>query len=154
MVGSGYVDRVLTDDEVAALVAVGLAKADVDEKRVLVLIPDGTRTAPIPKMFRLLHKELGHRAAVLDFLIALGTHRPMTPEQINTLVGVQPQEWSTTFAGVHVYNHEWEHPDTFISLGTITADEVAAISGGMRCEAIDVRVNRMVHEYDLIIVCG
>jgi lactate racemase len=105
-------------------------------------------------MFRLLHREIGQRVSALDYLIALGTHQPMSPQQINKLVGVEADEWDTTFAGVHVYNHEWEKSDTFINVGTITAAEVAEISRGMLCEDIQVRVNRMVHEYDLIIICG
>jgi lactate racemase len=154
MIGAGYTDRILTDSEVETFVAESLAKQELDGKRVLVLIPDGTRTAPIPKMFRLLHKNIGQRVAALDFLIALGTHQPMTQEQINKLVGVEPHEWDTTFAGVHVFNHEWEKPETFINLGTITAAEVEKISRGMLCEDVEVRVNRLVHEYDLIIICG
>jgi nickel-dependent lactate racemase len=69
-------------------------------------------------------------------------------------VGVSPEEWETTFKGIHVFNHEWDKPDTFIDLGTITADEVAEISNGMLCQDIHVRVNRKVHEYDQIIICG
>src|SRR5258708_39143884 len=112
MVGAGFTDRILTYEEVTTLLATALRDADLDHKRVLIVIPDGTRTAPIPRMFRLLHQELAGRVSALDYLIALGTHRPMTSEQINTLVGVEPQEWATTFARVHVFNHEWESPDT------------------------------------------
>ncbi len=43
---------------------------------VLVIIPDSTRTAPMPLLFRLFHDALWSRAA-LDFLVALGTHPPM-----------------------------------------------------------------------------
>src|SRR5258708_6818629 len=154
MAGVGYTNRMLSDEEVQTLVASARQSADLDGKRILVIIPDGTRTAPIPKMFRLLHKELAGRVTGLDYLIALGTHRPMTPDQINTLVGVAPHEWATTFAGVHVFNHEWENPDTFITLGTIGANEVSEISQGMLHETITVRVNRLVNEYDMIIVCG
>src|SRR6185503_5137626 len=100
MYGLGFTDRILTDDEIATLIETAFKDYVLDGKRVLVLIPDGTRSAPIPQMFRLLHKTLMHRVAALDFLIALGTHRAMTQEQINELVGVAPEEWETTFAGV------------------------------------------------------
>ena len=123
-------------------------------KRVLVLIPDGTRSAPIPAMFRLICAELRPRAAALDFLIALGTHQPMGPEQINRLVGVQPDEWHTTFAGVHVFNHEWSNPATFTTVGTIPAVELAEISEGRLNSPVQVRINRLVNEYDTLIICG
>jgi hypothetical protein len=51
----------------------GLAALPVEGRRVLVIIPDGTRTMPMPMMFDLLERELGPRVAALDYLIALGT---------------------------------------------------------------------------------
>jgi lactate racemase len=45
------------DDEL--LVGAGL---DPTHRRVLVIIPDGTRTAPIPLFFCLLYEQFGRRA--------------------------------------------------------------------------------------------
>jgi nickel-dependent lactate racemase len=78
----------------------------------------------------------------------------MSPEQIDRLLGANPGEWETTFAGVRVFNHEWANPETFVTLGTIGADEVAEISGGLLRRAVDVRVNRLVTEYDRLLICG
>src|SRR5476651_564242 len=94
--GLGFADRVLTENEVSILLESTLKSSELDSKRVLVIIPDGTRTSPMPRMFRLLHRELAPQVKALDYLIALGTHRPMTQEQINALVGVEPHEWDTT----------------------------------------------------------
>lgn len=154
MVGQGYTERALTDDEVAVIVAEGLAADALDGRRVLLIVPDGTRTAPMPQLFRLIHAALAPRVAALDVLIALGTHQPMGQAQIDAHLGVAEREWQTTFAGVRVFNHRWEHPDTFVTLGTITADEVAEISGGMLRRAVDVRINRLVTEYDRLLICG
>src|SRR5581483_5922262 len=154
MVGLGFTDRTLTDEEISSLVRSALALSDLAGKRVLVIIPDGTRTAPLPRMFRLLCNTLLGHVAALDFLIALGTHQPMSQEQIGKRLGVQPEEWTTTLAGVHVYNHEWHKPETFVTLGTISAAEVEAISGGMLCQPVPVRINRLVTQYDQIIICG
>ena len=63
---------------VRELLARALEPLPLDGKRVLVIIPDGTRTAPIPLMFRLLYEQIGRRVARLDYLIALGTHPPWT----------------------------------------------------------------------------
>ncbi|WP_138498093.1 lactate racemase domain-containing protein [Nostoc sp. PA-18-2419] len=144
----------LADEEISQLVHQALADSRFDGQRILVLIPDATRTAPIPQMFRLLHRELNNRVAALDFLIALGTHNPMSEEQINRLVGVTPKERETTFKGVHIFNHLWHLPETFVSCGVISAAEIAEISGGMLHQEVDVRVNKLVTEYDLIIICG
>ena len=75
--GRGYLDRYLSEDEIRELMEPALAQARLDGKRVVIIIPDGTRTAPIPLMFRLFCEYLGKHVAALDFLIALGTHKAM-----------------------------------------------------------------------------
>lgn len=154
MRGAGNPDRLLSDDEVARIVRETLDEQDLRGKRVLVIVPDGTRTAPIPKMFREIHAALSDRVAELNFLVALGTHRPMSREHLDRLFGVEPGEWEGDFRDVGVFNHEWWKPETFASLGRIPAGEVAEISGGMLEEEVDVRLNRMVVEHDAVIVCG
>jgi lactate racemase len=154
MYGHGYTDRTLSEAEIGEILAVALAAEELDGKRVLLIVPDGTRTAPMPLMFRLIHGALAGRVAQLDALIALGTHQPMSQAQIEAHLGVAPEEWGTTFAGTRVFNHHWENPETFVTLGTIAADEIAEISGGMLRRPVDVRVNRLVTEYDRLLICG
>jgi lactate racemase len=154
MVGQGSIERVLTDDEVAVILHEALAREELGGRRVLLIVPDGTRTAPMPLLFRLIHAALAGRVTALDVLIALGTHQPMTPAEIGAHLGVSEREWQTTFAGVRVLNHDWERPETFVTLGTIPADEIAAISDGMLRRSVDVRVNRLVTQYDRLLICG
>lgn len=146
--------HLLSQEELASTVRSALAELELSGKRVLVIVPDGTRSAPIPEMFRRLHSELAGRVASLDFLIALGTHQPMSEEQINRLVNVSPEEWETTFEGVRIFNHEWWQEDTFVSLGIIPDNEVEEISEGALRQEVDVRINRKVVECDHLIVCG
>ena len=70
MIGKGNEDKILTEDEVRELMSKALTQADLIGKRVLIIIPDGTRTAPIPQMFRLFFEYLGEEVATLDYLIA------------------------------------------------------------------------------------
>ncbi|MGF1646470.1 MAG: lactate racemase domain-containing protein [Kineosporiaceae bacterium] len=145
---------VLSDAEVAAIVAEALAGWDLTGRRVLVLVPDATRTAPVQQLFRLLCEGLAGRAAALTVLVALGTHRPMPPDALDRLVGAGPAEREEMFPGVRLLNHEWWIPETFAHLGRLDAAEVHEISGGLLAEAVDVRVNRLVLEHDAVIVCG
>ena len=154
MHGQGYTGRLLSEEEIARTVRAALAARDLGGKRVLTIIPDATRSGPIPEMFRLICGELLGRASATDFLIALGTHQPMSQEQINALVGVSVEEWDSTFTGVNIYNHEWSEEETFVSLGTLSAEEIEEISGGVLRQEVDVRINRLVTEYDHVIVCG
>ena len=120
--------------------------------RVLVLIPDGTRTMPMPLMFDLLQEEIGTRAAACDYLVALGTHPLMTDAQLSRLVGhpVLHEACGNT----RVFNHRWDLPGTFAEIGTIPADEVAGVSGGLLSEPIPVKINRALLDYDQVVICG
>ncbi|HJQ25404.1 MAG TPA: lactate racemase domain-containing protein [Blastocatellia bacterium] len=154
LISKGYEDGFLTEAEIRQLMAEALDAARLAGKRVLILIPDRTRTAPIPQMFRLFHELLGAQVAALDYLIALGTHQPLNEAAINQLVGVTAEARATTFAGVRIFNHRWDLPETFASLGEISAAEITEITGGRLAQAVDVRLNKLIFDYDQIIICG
>ena len=119
---------------------------------VLVLIPDGTRTMPMPLMFETLERELGPRVAALDYLVALGTHPPMTDAQLSAPVGRPVVDGR---AGARrIFNHRWDDPSTFVHLGTIPAREIAELTGGRLDEDVPVALNRLVVEYDHVLICG
>ena len=150
--GRGFVDRSLTSDEIRAIVSNAADELQIDGKRVLTIIPDGTRTMPMPLMFELLQQEVGGRAAACDYLVALGTHPLMRAAQLSSLVG---QSVVNGVCGTSkILNHRWDLPGTFSELGKIPKDEVVRISGGLLEEAIPVRINRMIFDYDQILICG
>jgi nickel-dependent lactate racemase len=150
--GKGFVNRSLTSDEIREIVHSAADELQIDGKRVLTIIPDGTRTMPMPLMFELLQQEVGTRAATCDYLVALGTHPLMRDAQLSSLVG---QSVVNGACGTSkVLNHRWDLPDTFAELGKIPKDEVVRVSGGLLDEAIPVRINRMIFDYDQILICG
>ena len=152
--GKGYEHDVLSELEIRELTVEALSRAGLDGKRVLIIIPDGTRTAPLPLMFRLFHECLGDTVAALDYLIALGTHQPMSEEAINRLVGVTPEQRAGQYARIRIFNHRWDLPETFVTVGKIDAGEIEEISGGLMHEPVEVRINRLIFDYDQIIICG
>src|SRR5512142_1345032 len=103
MIGKGSTTNVLQAEEARQLIAQSFEGLPLGGKRVLVIIPDGTRTAPTPLMFRLLYEQIGRRVAQLDYLIALGTHPPMSEEAIEKLVGVSAEERKDRYPNVHIY---------------------------------------------------
>ncbi len=154
LIGKGYTDKHLTATEIRDLTTEALAEMDLNNKRVLIIIPDSTRTAPIPHMFQLFYDCLHHQVAALDYLIALGTHPLMSEEAINKLVGITPSERKGKYAAINIFNHRWDKPQTFVNLGQITAAEVAEITGGLLKQAVEVRLNKIVFDYEQIILCG
>jgi nickel-dependent lactate racemase len=152
VVGRGLTEGFLSQPEISTIAAEGLGRLDLDRRRVLVLIPDGTRTMPMPTMVDALERELGPRVAALDFLVALGTHQPMSDAQLSRHLGRPVADGR--FGRRRVFNHQWDDPATFASLGSVSADEVAALTGGRLREDVPVALNRLVLEYDHVLICG
>jgi nickel-dependent lactate racemase len=140
----------LSDEEIREVSAEALSGINLEGKKVLVIIPDSTRTAPLPHFFRLLSDLLGGRAKCLDFLIALGTHPPMREEEIDRLLGRDLRD-----RGKHrVFNHRWDDPDQLQEIGRITPGEIEEISAGLFREEVRVTINKLIFAYDFLIIIG
>ncbi len=151
---TGSPDQHLGEQEVRDRLAESLAPLALDGRRVLVLIPDGTRHAPIPLLFRLLHEQLGRRVARLDYLIALGTHPPMSAAAIDRLVGVPAAERAASYPNVAVFNHAWDRAGALRTVGTLPAAEVEQLTDGLLAQDVVVTLNRLITDYDQLVICG
>ena len=151
-IGTNAADGVLTHDEIRQIVAGAAAELQVTGKRVLTIIPDGTRTMPMPLMFQLFEDEIGMRAAACDYLIALGTHPFMSEAHLTRLLG-RPVV-NGVCGKARVFNHRWDLPETFADLGTIPAEEVRKASGGLLSDPILIKINRLLFDYDQVLICG
>src|SRR4029077_16326575 len=76
-------------------------------KRVLVIVPDGTRTAPVGLLFQTLHRQIAGVTKAFDVLIALGTHQPMSELAICERLEISPAQRKETFQRVRFLNHAW-----------------------------------------------
>ncbi len=150
--------RVVTDDELDDLVSRHLAGLDLEGRRVALVVPDGTRSCPLPLLMRTMHRHLHGRVAALTAVIALGTHSYMEPAEIERWFGVggpgQPASLAEAYPGMRVVNHEWADPDMLVSVGHIGADRIAELSEGRLHQGADILINRHVVESDVAIVVG
>lgn len=154
MIGHGSTTQTLQASQVQQLLAQAFDPIPLDGKRVLVIIPDNTRTAPMPLMFKALHAQLGERVKQLDFLIALGTHQPMNEEAIAKLVGIGQAERQQKYPNVQIYNHAWDNPSQLVTLGTVSRAEMDKLSGGLYADDVPVRLNKMILDYDHLVIVG
>ncbi len=150
----GHESARLTDADVRAVLAQASEDLQPTGKRILVVIPDLTRSAPIPMMTREIHAALAGPAESLDFLIALGTHPALTDEQIDRLVGVPTGRREEVFGDSRFFNHQWDNPSALATIGTLSEQKVQEITGGLFRMRVDVTINRMVLDYDLVLICG
>lgn len=128
--------------------------ADFAGKKVLLIIPDATRTAPVGPVFHILHPILSAVAEKIDVMVALGTHPPMSEEAICRRLEITLQERRSTYAKVGFFNHEWDNPEALITLGEIPAAEIAELSGGLFSMDVPVEINRRLLEYDAVLIIG
>jgi nickel-dependent lactate racemase len=126
-------------------------------QRVLVLIPDHTRSLPLPFLFRSLVDILSDTDR-LDFMVALGTHPPLSEEHLNRLVGISAEERATHFSHIGLSNHTWNDPTSLVSIGAFEQDQIISIAGDhwhpSLPEHVDIRLNKTALTYDHIIILG
>ena len=71
---------------------------DYTGKRILLIIPDNTRSGPIGDIFKIIYDCLEQKATAVDCLVALGTHQPLSEEQIRTRLCMTADERSGKYA--------------------------------------------------------
>ncbi|RPI84411.1 MAG: DUF2088 domain-containing protein, partial [Chloroflexi bacterium] len=149
-------DSMLDNDSIYQTLSQGLCGRFSNQK-VLALIPDHTRSLPLPALFKMV-VELLHDTRQLDFMVALGTHPPLPAESLNRLVGISAEERETTFKHIGLLNHAWDDPDALTSLGFLDQDEIQKIAGShwhsSLPDRVDIRINRLALEYDHILIIG
>ena len=139
--------EVLTEDEIRAFVHDQLATVDLAGRSVCVIVPDGTRSVPLPLLLSEVHAALHGRVTKLTVLVALGTHGEMSEAALAAHLG-------GPYSGATVLNHAWGDRSTFADVGTISAERIAELSNGMLEHTAHVRINRNVIEHDVTLIVG
>ncbi|MCW2859707.1 MAG: hypothetical protein JWP48_1415 [Actinoallomurus sp.] len=146
--------EILAAADVERFVRSSLDGDDYTGKKVCVLVPDATRSCPLPALLDSVHAALHGRVAELTFMVALGTHPAMSEERLAALLGYPPGHSERRYPGVTVRNHEWWDPAMLTSVGVIPGEELAELSGGRLSEPVEVRLNRAVVDSDVTLVVG
>jgi len=150
------VGQFLSEEQIIETLHKGL-EGKFTNQRVLVLIPDHTRSLPLPFLFRSLVDTL-RDTKQLGFMVALGTHPPLSEENLNNLVGITAEERTMIFKHVGLLNHAWDTSSALTSLGIIEQDEIKQIAGAnwhsKLPNEVDIRINKSALEYDHIIILG
>ena len=115
------------------------------KQKVLAIPPDYTRLpSRAGELTEFTWEYFGER--LTDVLPALGTHTPMTMEQISHMFGKMPSDL--------IREHDWRND--VITLGTVPAEFVEEVSEGAVNYTWPAQVNRILVEgnYDLILSIG
>lgn len=106
-------------------------------EHLLLLVDDITRPTPIDCILPTLLEELDveRKKIKVTILIALGTHRKMSQEEIQNRVGSQ------IVTSYPVLNHEWD-------------DESVLVDLGVTPNGTPIKVNRLIQEADVCLGIG
>lgn len=152
--GTGNPDGKLPEADIRAIVEEGIPASLFEGRRVLVLTPDPTRTCPLPLMARVVRDIVGKRASRLDFMVALGSHTILSEQRMDALFGVAAGRREEVFPGISFSNHRWDLPSTLKKIGTIPAEKIDSLTGGLFHESVDVVINSAIFDYDLALILG
>ena len=147
-------NRLVTAEAVVGVVAKACPADAYRGRRVLVIVPDGTRTAPVGLLFKTLHAAIGEVTNRLDVMIALGTHQPMSEEAICGRLEISLHERKSAYRRVGFINHEWDNPAALKEIGVISADEISRLTNGLFAMDVPVEINKRVFDYDQIVIIG
>ncbi len=140
--------------DVRLLVSRALSASAYAGKKVMLVVPDGTRSCPLGMMFEAVHEAIGGAVAALDVMIALGTHVAMSEEAICERLEITQGERRGRYARVSFFNHAWDDPGALREIGRITASESSHLSGGLLAEEVSVEINARVFDYDELMIIG
>ncbi len=148
--------HLLSNDQIIETLYEGL-EGQFQDKKLLVLLPDHTRTLPLPFLFRELVKVL-HKAKQLDFMVALGTHPPLDEAGLNKLIGVTAHERMSIFKNIGLYNHAWDKPSALTTIGTLSKHQIKELAGEnwhpSLPDEVNISINTVALTYDHIIILG
>jgi nickel-dependent lactate racemase len=116
-----------------------------EKKRVIAVPPDFTRFhSQAGRLTEMIWEYYGRN--LTDILPAIGTHYPMTDEEIETMFGDTPKS--------QFRNHDWRNG--FATLGEVPASFVKEVSEGKIDYAIPIQVDRLIADgsHDLILSIG
>lgn len=146
--------QTMSDHDVRQKISERLDAADFDGQRVLLVVPDATRTAPLPLLFDAVHQKLSPVAARIDVVVALGTHPPMAQAAICSLLGISDADRAGRYADVTLYNHAWDDPEQLTTIGELTRQDVEEVSDGLLSLDVPVQINALIRDYDVLLVLG
>jgi lactate racemase len=145
---------IVSHSQVAEIVATACPAKEYHNKKVLLIIPDATRTAPVGLLFKTLFEQIGGVTKEMDILVALGTHQAMSEEAICQRLEISIDDHRNKYSKVRFFNHAWDNPVALQKIGTIPASEIRELSGGLFEMDVPVEINKLVFNYDQIIIVG
>jgi nickel-dependent lactate racemase len=153
VIGRGGATLSLSQEELRAIVTDALADIPAGE-RVLAIVPDKTRDDNTNQLVPFAAERLAQKKIErLDVLIAQGTHGPMNEAEKRDKIG-----WRRIAPGSvgSIFDHRWDRVDELVTIGELSAAQIADLTDGLMHESVPVRLNALLapERYDTVLVFG
>jgi nickel-dependent lactate racemase len=115
-----------------------LGQHDLLDKRVLLVVDDLSRPTPVDRFFGSVRNALvqaGAKERNIEVLFAPGVHRAMSAQEAAAKIGQE-----------NLARHQWHNHDCF--------DETQTISLGTTSRGTEVRLHRLLTQFDLLVPLG
>lgn len=145
-------DNYLSKEQISSFIKTKLKNMDLAGQRVLILMPDTTRTMPTQQVFEVIRTSLEPVVSQVDFMVALGTHPALSPAELSGLFGQEVVDGR--IGSIRIFNHSWDDPASLATIGLITEEEITKLSRGKLHQDLIVRINRRIFDYDHLIIFG
>ena len=99
-----HLHQTLSEQEVIQWFESNLPVEDYRNKSILLIVPDATRTAPLPLLFSTFHRMLSPVAKRIDVLVAPGTHPPMPENDICGRRGISEADKQAEYRDGGLFN--------------------------------------------------
>lgn len=123
-------------------------------ERIMLIVPDLTRTAPIDVVYQTIYPILAKRFRDVDVMVALGTHQPLTEQQICHRLGISEEQHQQQYTQSRFYNHAFDDETELELIGHFSEEQVWEISGGLMREEVPITVNKHLFDYDQVLIIG
>lgn len=153
VVGRGGPTLSLSSEELHAIVTEALADIGLGE-RVLAIVPDKTRDDNTDQLVPFATEILSQKKTErFDVLIAQGTHAPMNEAEKREKIGwskIAPDNIGS------IFDHRWDREDELVTIGELSAAQIADLTDGLMHESVPVRLNALLApgKYDTVLVFG
>jgi nickel-dependent lactate racemase len=154
LTGKGSPESDLTTSDFRSIISDALSKIS-DGSRVLVIISDKTRDDNTDALFPIAAEILADKKiAVLDVLVAQGTHSPMT--EAEKLLKIGAKSFSDVPNLGNIFDHDWSNPEQLVTIGELTAEKVLEVTNNLFNKPIPLTINRLLApgNYDVVLIFG
>ena len=154
LTGKGSPESDLTASDFRLIISEALSKIAADS-RALAIISDKTRDDNTDALFPIAAEILADKKiAILDALVAQGTHSPMT--EAEKLLKIGTKSFSDGPNLGNIFDHDWSNPEQLVTIGELSAEKVLEVTNNLFDKPIPLTINRLLApgNYDVVLIFG